>query len=431
MTPNLTKLPPDPGRDPRIQRLVLGEQAQADRLRASLLAGFFFLATGFFTTLWILTTLGIGPPEAELPPRLLASAGAATILGTLELGIRSQAARAQEGGRRILLWYGSTVAEVAIITAGWLTFGDILPERAALFPGLVGFAALTVISALRLDWRITVFTGALSAAAGAMIFLSLEPGPVPPESRIGPLGSANALVIIGILAGLVAEQARRRTLHAIGAVVERDRLEKELMSVAEAERQRIGRDLHDGLGGRFSGISLLAQGLARRAEDGQPAKSEDLHEIASLAGEGAEETRRLARGLDPAPVADGLVPALQALADRTDSAETVCTFAFEGEEVQVDRETTLHLYHIAQEAVANALRHGRPNRVDIRLTVRVGTLALDVRDDGSGIPPEPTEGLGLRTMRQRAALLNAVLRIRQSTTGGTVASCVVLRGQGT
>jgi signal transduction histidine kinase len=236
-------------------------------------------------------------------------------------------------------------------------------------------------------------------------------------------------VIIGILAGLVAEQARRRTLHAVAAVVERERLEKELMSVAEGERQRIGRDLHDGLGGRFSGLALLAQGLARRAEAGQPAGVGQLQELATLAGEGAEEARRLARGLDPAPVAAGLIEALRELADRTDSTETVCTFVFEGKDVPVDRETTLHLYHIAQEAVANAVRHGRPNRVDIRLTMRTGTLALDVRDDGSGLPNNPTEGLGLRTMRQRAALLDAVLRIRPGPTGGTVVSCLVRRSQ--
>ena len=200
------------------------------------------------------------------------------------------------------------------------------------------------------------------------------------------------------------------------------------MSVAEAERQRIGRDLHDGLGGRFSGLALLAEGLARRAESDGSARVHELRELVALAGEGAEEARRLARGLDPAPVGAGLVQALQGLADRTASAETACSFAFEGEEARADRETTLHLYHIAQEAVTNAIRHGEPTRVDIRLTVRSGTTALDIRDDGAGIPAEPAEGLGLRTMRQRAALIDAVLRVRQGPAGGTVVSCIVRRG---
>jgi signal transduction histidine kinase len=349
------------------------------------------------------------------------------VLGTLELGLRSRAARAEGAGRRILFWYGSTILEVGIITAGWLTFGTLLPEQGTLFPGIVGFAALTVISALRLDWRITVFTGVLSALASAAIYFSLQPGPMPPGPRPGLFGSVNALVIIGILAGLVAEQARRRTVRAISAVVARERLEREVMSVAEAERQRVGRDLHDGLGGRFSGLSLLAEGLARRAESGQPAKADELRELATLAGEGAEEARRLARGLDPAPVEAGLHQALRGLAERSELVGQTCTFAFEGEEAAVNQETTLHLYHIAQEAVANAIRHGEPTRVDIRLTVRAGTIALDVRDDGSGIPAEPVEGLGLRTMRQRATLLDAMLRVRKGPNGGTVVSCVVRR----
>jgi signal transduction histidine kinase len=421
---------PDPGEDPRIQALIREEYTESDRLRGALLAGVFFLATGFFLTMWILTTLGATPLEASVRPKLLASAVAGAILGTLELGLRSYATRTQGGGRRALFWYGTTVLEVGIITTVWLTFGTLLPAPSSLFPGAVVFAALTVISALRLDWRITLFTGVLCAIASTTIYIVLTPGPLPPAPRPGLLGSANALVTIGVLAGLVAEQARRRTFHAIRAVVARERLEREVMGVAEAERQRVARDLHDGLGGRFTGIALLAEGLARRADDSR-SHGADLVELATLAREGADEARRLARGLDPAPVEAGLRQALQGLAERTELSGPTCTFVFEGEEVPVDHETTLHLYHIAQEAVANALRHGAPGRVDIRLTVRAGTIALDVRDDGSGIPDNPEEGLGLRTMRQRATLLDAMLRVRPGPTGGTLVSCVVRRDRAT
>jgi signal transduction histidine kinase len=127
----------------------------------------------------------------------------------------------------------------------------------------------------------------------------------------------------------------------------------------------------------------------------------------------------------------GLRQALRGLAERTELSGPTCTFVFEGEEATVDHQATLHLYHIAEEAVANAIRHGAPERVDIRLTVRAGTIALDVRDDGSGIPDDPDEGLGLRTMRQRATLLDAMLRVRPSPTGGTLVSCVVRRDRDT
>ena len=430
MKSTLAAVQPDPGEDPRIQALIREEYAQSDRLRGAILAGLFFLATGFFTTLWILTTLGATPLDASMRPRLLASAGAGAILGSLELALRSHATRTRGGGRRALFWYGTTVLELGIITTAWLTFGRLLPAPSSVLPGTAVFAALTVISALRLDWRITLFTGVLSAIASTTIYLVLTPGPLPPAPRPGLSGSASALVTIGILAGLVAEQARRSTFRAIRAVVARERLEREVMGVAEAERQRVARDLHDGLGGRFTGLALLAEGLARRTDDGRSSAS-DLTELAALAREGADQARRLARGLDPAPVESGLRQALRGLAERTELSGPTCTFVFEGEEATVGHQTTLHLYHIAEEAVANAIRHGAPERVDIRLTVRAGTIALDVRDDGSGIPDDPDEGLGLRTMRQRATLLDAMLRVRPSPTGGTLVSCVVRRDRET
>lgn len=123
----------------------------------------------------------------------------------------------------------------------------------------------------------------------------------------------------------------------------------------------------------------------------------------------------------------GLTAALSELAERTRITGLDCTFAFEGPETALDHETTLHLYQIAQEAVANALRHGAPHRIDVRLTVRASTVALDVRDDGAGLPGTYAAGLGLRTMQQRAARLGGVLRVRPVSEGGTVVSCVVPR----
>jgi signal transduction histidine kinase len=376
--PGLSPATPEPEEDPRIRRLILEEYAQADRLRASLLAGLFFLSAAVFSALWVFTALGALSPAASVPPRLLLGAAAGTILGALELLLRHQAVGIWRRRVRVLLWYASTVVEVGIITTGWIAFAAVLPDGNALFPGAVGFAALTVLSALRLDWRITVFTGLLSAAGSAAIYLSLDPGPLPLGSPPGLFGPVSSLLTIGILSGLVAEQARRRTFHAIGAVVAREELEREVMRAAETERQRVGRDLHDGLGGRFSALALIAEGLARRVEGGQAAGANELRELVALAGEGADETRRLARGLDPAPLATGIPQALRGLAERTESAGTRCSFVFEGEAVPEDREATLHLYRIAEEAVTNAIRHGGPSHLDIRLAVRAGTIALDV-----------------------------------------------------
>jgi signal transduction histidine kinase len=165
--------------------------------------------------------------------------------------------------------------------------------------------------------------------------------------------------------------------------------------------------------------------VARRAEGPEPVEPGALRELAGLVREGVEQTRVLARGLTPTPLADGLASGLEALAARTNAAGVTCAFDLSGHPLDHESEVARNLYHIAQEAVANAVRHGRPSRVDIRLTIRPSTLTLDVRDDGAGIPETAPEGLGMRTMRQRAELLGAVLRVRSNAEGGTAISCVL------
>jgi signal transduction histidine kinase len=390
-----------------------------------LLAWAFFLTATLFFAIWIAATIGAINVEPTRQLALPVGIVSAVTLGTLELLIRSQAMWARHARWRTFVWYGSTVLEVGVITVSWFIGARLISPPNILFPGVVGFSALTVLSALRLDWRIAAFTGVLSAIASATLHLLLQEVPLPVGARPGLVGNVNLLLTSGAVAALVAEQARRRTLDAIGAIVARQRLEREVMEAADAERQRVGRDLHDGLGSRLWGLALHTEGLARRAENGQSVTVDELRELAGLVGEGVDEVRRLARGLDPAPVETGLVPALRGLAERTESAGTDCTFVAEGDEAKVARATTLNLYHIAHEAVANAIRHGSAGKIDIRLTARASTIALDVKDDGTGILDDHAEGLGLRTMRQRAALLDAVLLVRRGPTGGTVVSCVV------
>ena len=417
----------DPEQDPRIHRQIIDEYVHADRLRAAILAGVFFTGGGLLILLWVVTRLKGVPLEPWQHRGLLFGAATGLSLGCLECLLRSQAQRVRGGASRILLWYGATCLEVAVITAAWAVLGSQSASSSLLSPGIAGFASLTVLSALRLDWRVTSFTGFLSAVASAALLLIFRDDLASMGHSTRILWTVSPLVTIGILAALVAEQARRRTFHAIKAVAVQQRLERELTSMAEAERQRIGRDLHDGLGSRLQGLALMAEGIARRVQNSQTVEADELRELAELLGEGVDEVRRLSRGLDPAPVETGLCRALQALAKRTESAGIDCTFLVEGDEGPVSRDATVHLYHIAQEAVTNAIRHGSAGRVDIRLTIRTGTIALDIRDDGSGIPDDPADGQGLRAMGRRAALLDAALRIRRGPTGGTLVSCVVPR----
>ena len=136
------------------------------------------------------------------------------------------------------------------------------------------------------------------------------------------------------------------------------------------------------------------------------------------------------RGLLPVAVdAGGLMAALADLADRTGrEGKEACTFDCPEPISVADNVVATQFYLIAQEAVRNALKHARPRRVDITLESN-SHLALRVRDDGSGMPARPTEiqGLGLRIMRNRAAIIGAALTIGPAEPTGTVVTCVLAR----
>jgi len=212
-------------------------------------------------------------------------------------------------------------------------------------------------------------------------------------------------------------------------VTERKRLEWEVVQAGEHERQRIGRDLHDGLGQNLAGVALLAQTLADRLRRAASPEARIAGEIADLIREASGQTRSLARGLCPvAEEPEGLTHALRDLADTTaELYEVACTYDCP-EPVRVASSTVAnHLYRIAQEAVSNAVRHGEPTHIVLRLVRRRGALVLTVEDDGRGLPAdaESTGGMGLRTMRHRAGRIGGLLEVWPRPGGGTVVSCIL------
>ena len=134
--------------------------------------------------------------------------------------------------------------------------------------------------------------------------------------------------------------------------------------------------------------------------------------------------------------AEGLKAALSELAETTArDAGIRCDFDC-NEPVRIeDNETATHLYRIAQEAVANALKHGSPGHITISLSADNRQITLNVRDNGKGISPTAweSEGMGLKTMQYRAGLIGATLSITPIKKRGTLVTCYILdirkRGQ--
>jgi PAS domain S-box-containing protein len=211
-------------------------------------------------------------------------------------------------------------------------------------------------------------------------------------------------------------------------VTERHRLEAEVLRATDEERQRLGRELHDGLGSHLVGLGMLVRSLARRARDAAPDLAAELHDVAQLVSEGADQARALAHGLNPVGIdRQGLPVALDRLAESTNlHGDLCCTCDVAPDVPTLPPEVATQLYRIAQEAVTNALRHADATRIRVRLRMNAGTPVLTVDDDGRGFAgaQRPHElGLGLHTMAYRARTIGAALDLREKPDGGVVVSC--------
>ena len=173
-------------------------------------------------------------------------------------------------------------------------------------------------------------------------------------------------------------RVRQRTVALTEEMAERERLEKDVLEISEREQRRIGHDLHDGLGQHLTGTALAGQVLAERLSAHDLPEAADAERIIGLLEDAIELTRSLARGLSPVALdADGLTNALTELAVQTTSQFYLpCTFRARGSRRNWTIPTAAtHLYRIAQEAIGNAIRHGRPNRIDIALGRRLPPTA--------------------------------------------------------
>lgn len=216
-------------------------------------------------------------------------------------------------------------------------------------------------------------------------------------------------------------------------LTERKQLEREVVEAASLEQRRIGQDLHDSVGQELTALNIVAGDLAETLRS-EPLKASVLVEQLTKGLHRTQtELRTVLRGLLPVPVdSEGLMAALTDLANRVQQ-EGKATCRFECPEAVVigDNLVATHLYLVAQEAVHNALKHANPHNIQISLLSNE-RLTLRVRDDGIGISATAAQapGLGLRIMRNRAAIIGAVLTIEPAQPTGTLVTCTLQRKHG-
>jgi signal transduction histidine kinase len=295
-------------------------------------------------------------------------------------------------------------------------------------------------------WFVSDFFGRVISALSVMtwIFTDIAAG-VHYSNYFVPVWNATImfafyLVVVTLLARLrtahkeLEERVRQRTATLTKEIQERTRLQKELLETSERVQRRIGYDLHDGLCQHLTGTALAGHVLGQKLASRSLPEAAAADRLVELIEEAIELTRTLARGLHPIEIQVGrLADNFQELAASTsDRFKVSCQFechpAAPPPDVN-DVDVATHLYRIAQEAITNAVRHGKARHINIRLDSTANELVLTIIDDGIGLPENARngDGLGLRIMAYRASMIGATFNVeRLSSLSGTRVTCTLV-----
>jgi signal transduction histidine kinase/ligand-binding sensor domain-containing protein len=205
-------------------------------------------------------------------------------------------------------------------------------------------------------------------------------------------------------------------------------LKREFAAVL-AERNRIARDLHDSLAQGLTSVSMQLEALGARLGGDSSAAREHLDRARLLVRLSLAEARRTVRDLRSDPLEGGLGPALEAVArSLTDGTEIAVDVATSGTPRPLARDAETALLRAGQEALTNAVRHGRPTRIRVRVAYTGRDTSLEVWDDGRGFDTAgdgAEGGLGLRGMRERVAEAGGVVEVTSGPGRGTLLRATV------
>ncbi len=237
-----------------------------------------------------------------------------------------------------------------------------------------------------------------------------------------------------LFAGSIFKQQRDSIRARVELLERSQQLEREIIDISERERQRIGRDLHDGVCQYLAAIGFSAAILSRDLERESSIGAKRAVEIANLLQDALKRTHDLARGLSPVDRDEGgLESALNELASSTSRLAGIsCSFVCVGPVKIRDNAHAVHLFRIAQEALNNAIKHGQAKAVVVALEASDGAVSLRVSDDGVGFDPSSCErkGMGLNIMHYRARMLAGTLEIQSNSPAGTMVTCTIAQTAG-
>ena len=234
--------------------------------------------------------------------------------------------------------------------------------------------------------------------------------------------------------GVRLVKERTRQLEACNQALEsekaeRKKAEKEILEITQEEQKRFGSQLHDGLCQELTAILIFAKALTQKMEKDNRLDIAELKKISDLLHGAVDQARDTARGLYPGELeGSSLMHTLEELASSTEQNHGVpCQFHCLEPILFSDNNVATHLYKIAQEAVSNAVQHGKPQSIEVELSKKDDMITLSVKDDGVGLLHDlkSPKGIGLKIMKYRAHMIGATFKIEPNVPHGVILKCAV------
>jgi len=199
---------------------------------------------------------------------------------------------------------------------------------------------------------------------------------------------------------------------------------KAVFDAQEEERQRIAKDLHDGVGQQISAVKIHLQGLKDAIVKAAPEQEKEFDSIVEMVTDTGTEVRGISHQMMPRALTElGLVAAMEDMLEKSFKYHNIrYSFEHHGLENRLDAHVEVGLYRIAQELVNNILKHAGASKVDVQLMKTRSHCVLIVQDNGKGIGSEKSDGIGMMNINNRVRTLHGELSFESGDEEGTTAT---------
>jgi signal transduction histidine kinase len=332
------------------------------------------------------------------------------------LGLRSMASMPELTPRLARVTFGLALSFLALAPLSWVAYQPVVILLSSITLPVMLLHLVPLAITARKGWRPSLYLiiGHAFIFPGALLFAlratNLIERSLLSENAVKLGVAIEALVISFALADRIHRLREQRRLAQEALLGAQRAFGQRLLATQDAERRRLAKDLHDGLGQK---LTLLASELARA----EPADGS----LEALARESIADARAMAYDLHPHALDRlGLSESVRSVARRTLEAAGIEPEIVVAEvDGLLDRAAELHLHRVLQEALANVVRHASAENVIVALRRVDDALELIVEDDGVGLQGASAPGLGTSSMRERADAIGGRLSIGAARDGGT------------